>query len=43
MDKNSYSKLYADVNQNKPREYYNYENLEVQWGYFYFSHNNLIK
>lgn len=25
-------KLYFDVNLNKPKDYYNYENLEVQWG-----------
>jgi len=25
-------KLYMDVNLNKPKDYYNYENLEVQWG-----------
>ena len=31
---NSYSKpkYYADVNQNKPPEYSNYENLEIEWG-----------
>ena len=25
-------KFYADVNKNKPQEYYNYENLEIEWG-----------
>ncbi len=23
---------YEDVNLNKPKDYYNYEGLEVQWG-----------
>ena len=27
-------KLYHDVNLNKPQEYSNYENLDIQWGYF---------
>lgn len=26
-------KLYADVNLNKPSEYSNYENLDIEWGY----------
>ena len=26
-------KLYQDVNLNKPQEYSNYENLDIQWGY----------
>ena len=25
-------KYYADVNKNKPPEYSNYENLEIEWG-----------
>lgn len=25
-------KLYADVNLNKPQDYSNYENLDIQWG-----------
>lgn len=29
MDK---EKPYNNVNLNKPKDYYNYENLEVQWG-----------
>ncbi len=26
-------KLYANVNQNKPQDYSNYEALEIDWGY----------
>jgi casein kinase II subunit alpha len=26
------ARVYADVNQHRPREYWNYENLTVQWG-----------
>jgi hypothetical protein len=29
---NSKPKHYADVNLNKPQDYSNYENLEVNWG-----------
>lgn len=29
---NSKPKLYADINTNKPQDYSNYENLEVNWG-----------
>jgi len=29
---NSKPKLYADININKPQDYSNYENLEVNWG-----------
>lgn len=25
--------VYADVNQHRPREYWNYEALTIQWGY----------
>jgi hypothetical protein len=28
--------VYADVNQHRPREYWNYEALNVQWGYVFF-------
>jgi hypothetical protein len=32
---NTKPKLYADVNLNKPSEYSNYENLDIQWGYIF--------
>lgn len=25
-------RLYSDINKNKPTDYSNYENLEIQWG-----------
>lgn len=25
--------VYTDVNQHRPREYWNYEALTIQWGY----------
>ena len=28
--------VYADVNQHRPREYWNYEALTIQWGYASF-------
>ena len=28
----SRARVYADVNQHRPREYWNYETLNVQWG-----------
>lgn len=26
------ARIYADVNQHRPREYWNYESLTVNWG-----------
>ena len=28
----SRAKVYADINVNKPRDYWDYESLNVQWG-----------
>lgn len=28
--------VYADVNQHRPREYWNYEALTIQWGFVIF-------
>jgi hypothetical protein len=36
----SVSKVYADVNTKKPREYWDYEALIVDWGYDY-SHGEM--
>lgn len=32
MNSHSKPKEYAEVNQTKPLEYFNYENLEIEWG-----------
>jgi len=32
MPANSISKVYADVNEKKPKEYSDYENFVVEWG-----------
>lgn len=29
----SRARVYADVNVKRPREYWDYENLQVTWGY----------
>ena len=29
----SRARVYADVNQHRPREYWNYDSLVVSWGY----------
>lgn len=28
----SVARVYADVNENKPREYWDYENYSIEWG-----------
>lgn len=30
------ARVYADVNQHRPREYWNYEAVPIQWGYCFF-------
>lgn len=30
------ARVYTDVNQHRPREYWNYEALMIQWGYVIF-------
>ena len=33
MSVTSIARVYADVNSKKPRDYWDYENFEIQWGY----------
>ena len=32
----SVSRVYANANLERPREYYEYDKLQVQWGYILF-------
>lgn len=35
----SRAKVYTDVNVHRPREYWDYESLTVQWGYIFYMLN----
>ncbi len=39
MNIQSTSKVYAEVNVKMSTDYYEYENMEMNWGYFLFYFN----